>query len=91
VTRVNTTRAAQQWGRADALEETAAVYDRVRFGLGIPHGAMDALQDSAERAFVSLRQPLGPWARAKGMRAPPMMATRLICVPASMAIPWGSN
>jgi hypothetical protein len=63
VTRVNTTRAAQNLGRAEDLAETVAVYDRVRFGLGIPHGAMDVLHESAARAFVSLRQPLGTWAR----------------------------
>lgn len=66
VTRIRTTRAREGQGPVEGLEETVAVYDRVRFGLGIPHGAVDALHLSAERAFASLRAPLDPWTRLKG-------------------------
>ena len=37
----------------------------MRFGLGIPAGAIEALQAQAERAFVTVRAPMSAWQRVK--------------------------
>jgi hypothetical protein len=66
VARVNAARNAAGLAPAAGLGESVAVYERVRFGLGIPQGAVDALHDSAGHAFAEVRAPLGPWARLKG-------------------------
>lgn len=41
-------------------------YQRVRYGLGIPPGALDAMDREAESAYRDLRAPLGRWRRVKG-------------------------
>lgn len=66
VVRVNTARAREGHPPVDGLAESVAVYARVRYGLGIPQGAVDALHESAERAYAEVRRPLGPWARLRG-------------------------
>ncbi len=47
----------------EGLRETCEVYQRIRFGLGIPTGSVEALQSSAERAFVTVRAPMTRWQR----------------------------
>jgi len=47
----------------EGLAETRELYERVRFGLGIPTGSLEALQAQAERAFASVRAPMTPWQR----------------------------
>ncbi len=47
----------------EGLAEAAEIYQRVRFGLGIPAGALDALQQHAERAYVTVRAPMTRAAR----------------------------
>jgi hypothetical protein len=58
-------RAARGEAPPEGLAETRTLYERVRFGLGIPTGALDELQVQAERAFRSVRAPMTPWQRVK--------------------------
>lgn len=64
VERVVSVRNAQGYAMPEGLAETCEVYQRIRFGLGIPTGSIDALQASAERAFVTVRAPMSRYARA---------------------------
>ncbi len=65
VTRVNTTRSARNHPPVAGITETAEVYERIRYGLGIPEGSLDTLQSRAEQAFDDLRRPLSAWERFK--------------------------
>lgn len=65
VVRVNTTRAQQGYGPVAGLDEATALHERVRYGLGIPLGAVDALHERAEVAFDATRAPLSAWTRLK--------------------------
>ncbi len=56
--RVNAARRAQGLAEAQGLADSAARYARIRYGLGIPAGALEALQGDAEAAFVDVRAPL---------------------------------
>lgn len=66
VVRVNAARAREGYAPVPGLAESVVVYERVRYGLGIPQGAVDALQTDVERAFDEVRRPLDPWTRLKG-------------------------
>jgi len=57
--RVNDARRAAGLAEARGLADSAARYARIRYGLGIPEGALEALQRDAETAFDDLRAPLG--------------------------------
>lgn len=56
-------RVARGEPRPEGLAEARDLYERVRFGLGIPPGALEALEAEAERAFASVRAPLTRWQR----------------------------
>lgn len=45
------------------LGAAAAEVDRVRFGLGIPAGTLEALEAHAVRAYEAIRAPMTPWQR----------------------------
>lgn len=59
--RVDASRRAQGLSPVRGLAESAERYARIRYGLGIPSDAVDALQRDAEAAFADLRAtlPLG--------------------------------
>lgn len=63
VGRLVTLRNAQGQPLPEGLVESSELYQRVRFGLGIPTGAVEALQTSAERAFETVRAPMNVWQR----------------------------
>ena len=65
VERLIQVRAAHGGPLPDGLAETRELYERVRFGLGIPTGSLEALQAHAERAFVTVRAPMSAWQRVK--------------------------
>jgi hypothetical protein len=65
VERLIQVRAASGGPLPEGLAETRELYERVRFGLGIPTGAIEALQAEAERAFESVRAPMSAWQRVK--------------------------
>jgi hypothetical protein len=63
VERVIEARTAANEPLPDGLADSCEVYQRIRFGLGIPTGSIEALQASAERAFVTVRAPMTRWQR----------------------------
>jgi hypothetical protein len=56
--RVDASRRAQGLSPVRGLAESAERYARIRYGLGIPSDAVDALQRDAEAAFADLRATL---------------------------------
>jgi hypothetical protein len=50
---------------AQGLADAAKQYQRMRFGLGIPAGALDDLRGHVESAFRNVRAPLDEWKRFK--------------------------
>ena len=65
VRNIDARRAQRGLGPAEGLRDAARQYQRMRFGLGIPAGALDTLRGDAERAFASVRAPLDGWLRFK--------------------------
>lgn len=65
VTRINTARAASGLAPVEGLAESASVYGRLRYGLGIPLGALDSLEQQSALAFRSVRESMSRWARLK--------------------------
>lgn len=65
VRKIDTQRAERGLAPADGLGDAAREYQRMRFGLGIPPGALDQLRGHAERAFGSVRAPMDGWQRLK--------------------------
>lgn len=63
VERIVEARTAANEPLPEGLAESCEVYQRIRFGLGIPTGSVEALQRSAERAFVTVRAPMTAWQR----------------------------
>ncbi len=65
VRKIDAVRAQRGISPADGLGDAAKQYQRMRFGLGIPPGALDELRGHSERAFGSVRAPLDEWQRFK--------------------------
>lgn len=63
VAKVNAQREAKGLGPIPELEAAAAEVDRVRFGLGIPAGTVDALEAHAVKAYEAVRAPMTRWQR----------------------------
>lgn len=63
VAKVNAQRASKGLGPIPELEAAAAEVDRVRFGLGIPSGTVEALEAHAVRAYDAVRAPMTGWQR----------------------------
>ncbi len=65
VARVDAGRDAAGLGPARGLAEAAEVYQRVRYGLGIPEGALEALHHHAVTAHTAVRERMSLWARVR--------------------------
>jgi len=63
VAKVNAQRESKGLGPIPELAAAAAEVDRVRFGLGIPAGVVDALEVHAVRAYEAVRAPMTRWQR----------------------------
>lgn len=64
VAKVSAQREAKGLPPIPELGAAAAEVDRVRFGLGIPAGTVEALEAHALRAYEAIRAPMTPWQRA---------------------------
>jgi hypothetical protein len=63
VEKVRAQREARGLPSIPELGAAAAEVDRVRFGLGIPVGTLEALETHAVRAYKAIRGPMTPWQR----------------------------
>ena len=63
VEKVRAHRAARGLPDVPELGAAAGEVDRVRFGLGIPSGTLEALEAHAVRAYEAIRAPMTPWQR----------------------------
>ena len=63
VAKVSAQREARGLPQIPELGAAAAEVDRVRFGLGIPAGTLEALEAHAVRAYEAIRAPMTPWQR----------------------------
>lgn len=63
--RITSVRTQNGQALPEGLAETCEIYQRIRFGLGIPAGSLEALRAYAERAFVAVRAPMDPWERVR--------------------------
>lgn len=63
--RIDVTRARVGLGPAASLRRASDGYQQIRYGLGIPEGAVSALERDAEGAFDEVRASLTGWQRVK--------------------------